>query len=146
VVFGLAIGVILLGLNLGDTNFLLLSAAIAAATISTSGLGLMLGSLSLVTVNIFFINNVMYFLLLLFSGANIPRGDMPAWMATVGDFLPLTRAITAARRIVDGGSFNAVSGLLATELLIGIAYAAFGFLIFRWIEFQARQRGTIDRM
>lgn len=146
VAFGLGLGVLFLGLDLTQANLFLLLLVIMAATISTSGMGLMLGSLSLVTVNVWFFNNVMYFLLLLFSGANIPRDDMPVWMVTVGDFLPLTRAIEAARRVADGGSFSDISGLLAVELLMGVVYAGFGFSIFRWIEYQARQRGTIEAM
>lgn len=146
VVFGLMLGWLLLGLDLSDANLLLLALVIGTATISTSGMGLMLGSLSLITVNVFFFNNVVYFLLLLFSGANIPRGDMPGWMVTTGDFLPLTRAITAAREVVAGARLADVSGLLAVELVVGVVYALLGFGLFRWIEFQARRRGTIDRM
>ena len=146
VIFGLGLGVLFLGLDLSQANLLLLMLVILSATISTSGMGLMLGSLSLVTVNVWFFNNVMYFLLLLFSGANIPRGDMPGWMVAIGDFLPLTRSIEAARRVTAGASFSDISGLLAVELLMGVIYAGFGFSIFRWIEFQARQRGTIEAM
>lgn len=144
--FGLALGVLVLGLDLSQANLLLLLLPIIAATISTSGMGLTFGSLSLITVNVWFFNNVIYFLLLLFSGANIPRSDMPGWMVAVGDVMPLTRAITAARQVIAGAGLSDVSGLLAQEVLIGVAYAAIGFAIFRWIEFQARVRGTIDRM
>ena len=146
VAFGLGLGVIFLGLDLTEANLLLLVLVIFTATISTSGMGLMLGSLSLITVNVWFFNNVMYFLLLLFSGANIPRPDMPTWMHTLGDFLPLTRAIEAARRVADGAGLGDISGLLALEVLIGVIFAALGFSVFRWIEFQARRRGTIDTM
>ncbi len=146
VIFGLTLGTLLLGLDLSDANLFVLALVIGTATISTSGMGLMLGSLSLITVNVFFFNNVVYFLLLLFSGANIATSDMPAWMAITGDFLPLKRAITAAREVAAGASFADVSDLLAMELLIGITYASLGFALFRWIEFQARRRGTIDRM
>jgi ABC-2 type transport system permease protein len=146
VIFGLVLGVLLLGLDLSQADPLLLLLAIMAATISTSGLGLFLGSISLVTVNVWFFNNTLYFLLLLFSGANIARGDMPAWMVAVGDILPLTRSIEAARRVAAGGSFDDISGLLTTEVFLGLFYASFGFVFFRWIEFQARRRGTIDRM
>ena len=47
-------------------------------TFSTSGLGLFLGCISLVSIETMFINNTMYFVLLLFSGANIPLASMPA--------------------------------------------------------------------
>jgi ABC-2 type transport system permease protein len=88
----------------------------------------------------------MYFLLLLFSGANIPRSDMPQWMLMVSDFLPLTRAIQASREIAAGADFADISNLLGMELLVGIIYACLGFMIFRWVEFQARVYGTIDQM
>ncbi len=146
VLLGLGMGVLLLGLDVSAANPILLGAAILVATISTSSMGLLFGSLSLVTVNVFFFNNVIYFLLLLFSGANIPRDDMPAWMYVIGDYLPLTRTIEACRIIINGGGWADVDQLLASELVVGFMYAAVGFMIFRVIEYQARLRGTIERM
>lgn len=146
VIFGLVLGVLLLGLDLSQANLLVLILPIIAATISTSGLGLLLGSVGLVTVNVWFFNNTLYFLLLLFSGANIPRGEMPGWMVAIGDVLPLTRSIEAARQVIEGASLGDVQGLLIIEVFIGLFYASLGFIFFRWIEFQARRRGTIDRM
>lgn len=146
VIMGLLIGVVLMGLDLSAMNPLVMGLAILAAMISTSGLGLMLGAVSLVTVNVWFFSNTVYFLLLLTSGANVPRADMPAWLVTVGDFMPLTRAIEAARRGVEGAALNDVAGLLAGELAMGVIYALVGFACFRWIEFTARKRGTIEQM
>lgn len=142
---GLGMGVLLLGLDLSAANPLLLALAIMVATLSTSCMGLLFGSLSLVTVNVFFFNNVVYFLLLLFSGANIPRDEMPAWMYTIGEVLPLTRTIEACRTIISGGAWADVDQLLGMELLIGLMYAVLGFVIFRTIEYQARLHGTIER-
>lgn len=144
VIMALVMAFLVLGLNLSDTNFLALGFVILIATISTSAMGLMLGSISLVTVNVWFFNNVIYFVLLLFSGANIPRSEMPAWMVTVGDFLPLTRGVTGARDAIAGASVGDVAGLMAVEFLIGLIYGAIGFSIFRWVEFQARRRGSLD--
>lgn len=144
VLIGLALGVTLLGLDLSQADAPALLVVILVATISTSGLGLLLGSLSLVTVNVFFVNNVVYFLLLLFSGANIPRGEMPGWMYGTGEILPLTRGIEAARQTIAGAGLGEVSGLLLGELAIGLIYAGLGFAFFRWVEYQARKRGTIE--
>lgn len=146
VVMALVLGVLFMGLDLSTMNPLVVGLAIVAATISTSGLGLMLGAVSLVTVNAWFFSNTVYFLLLLTSGANIPRADMPAWLVAVGDFMPLTRAIEAARRGVTGAPLGDVAGLLAGELAMGVIYALVGFACFRWIEFTARKRGTIEQM
>ena len=71
VVIAFVWGVVLMGLDLSHTNIAALALTILITTISTCGLGLLLGSLALVTVNVMFINNLVYFLLLIFSGANV---------------------------------------------------------------------------
>ncbi|MCK5314605.1 MAG: hypothetical protein KAJ53_05755, partial [Anaerolineales bacterium] len=57
VVIGFTWGVLLLGLDLSNTDLPVLAVTILITTFSTSGLGLMMGSLSLVTRNVMFINN-----------------------------------------------------------------------------------------
>jgi hypothetical protein len=55
--------------------------------------------------------------------------------------LPLTRGVEAAREVVSGASLAKVSGLIAGELAIGLAYALIGYAMFRWLEHQARRGG-----
>lgn len=143
VVFGLLFGA-LLGLDFGQTNFGALALAILMATISTSGLGLLLGSLSLVTVNVFFVNNVFYFLLLVFSGANVPLESLPGWARVVSFFFPLTRSIEAARASMAGATLTEVLPLLGGELVVGVVYALLGYVAFRQFEVWARRRGTLE--
>lgn len=141
---GLGWGVLLLGLDLSQTNPLALILTILVTSFSTSGLGLMLGSLSLITVNVMFVNNLMYFLLLIFSGSNVNLALLPAWVQTVSKWLPLTRGIAAARALIDGAPYAQIAPLLTQELLIGIAYILVGYVLFRWFERQARRRGTLE--
>jgi hypothetical protein len=93
---------ILFGLDLSRTDPLALALAILITTFSTSGLGLLLGCISLVSLETMFINNTAYFLLLIFSGANIPLAQLPGWMQKISWALPLTRGIAAARALIDG--------------------------------------------
>jgi ABC-2 type transport system permease protein len=144
VVLGLVWGVVLLGLDLSQTDPLALGLTILMTTISTSGLGLLLGCLSLITRNVMFVNNTVYFLLLVFCGANVPLTVLPGWMRTVSQFLPLTRGIASARQIIAGASLVEVAPLLTGELLIGLAYILVGYSLFRWFEFQAKRRGTLE--
>lgn len=144
VMLGFLWGVILLGLDLSNTNFAALGLTILITTLSTSGLGLLMGSLSLITRNIMFVNNTVYFLLLVFSGANIPLALLPPAMHTFAQALPLTRGIAAAREIVTGAGVNQVSGYLAGELVVGLVYATLGYFLFRWFESQAKRRGTLE--
>jgi ABC-2 type transport system permease protein len=144
VALGLVWGVVLLGLDLSQTDPLALALIILVTTISTSGLGLLMGCLSLVTRHMMFVNNTVYFLLLVFSGANVPLTTLPGWMQAVSQVLPLTRGIASARQIIAGASLAEVAPLLAGELLIGLAYIFLGYSLFRWFEFQAKQRGTLE--
>jgi ABC-2 type transport system permease protein len=141
---GLAWGVILLGLDLSRVNPLALLIAILITTFSTSGLGLLLGCVSLVSLDTMFVNNTAYFMLLIFSGANVKLSALPAWMQTISWGLPLTRGIAAVRSLVAGASLADVAPLLTGEALIGVVYVLLGYSLFRWFEFQAKRRGTIE--
>jgi ABC-2 type transport system permease protein len=137
-------GVLIFGLDLSAADPGALALTILLATISTAGLGLLMGCLSLVTLNVMFVNNTVYFLLLVFSGANIPVASLPAWMQVISWCLPLTRGIAAARLIIRGAGLAEVSPLLLGELAVGAVYALLGYSLFRWFEFQAKRRGTLE--
>lgn len=134
VVIGFIIGT-LLGLDLSTTNLPGLALTILISSFSTCGLGLMLGSISLTALNIMFVNNTFFFLLLVFSGANLQLDKMPAWVQSISKFLPLTRSIQSARLLINGATLTEVSSLLTSEIAIGLAYALAGFTFFRWFEF-----------
>jgi len=144
VTLGLMWGVVLLGLDLSQTDPLALGLIILITTISTSGLGLLMGCLSLITRHMMFVNNTVYFLLLVFSGANVPLMALPGWMRVVSQFLPLTRGIASARSVIAGVRLAEVASLLAGELLVGLVYIFLGYSLFRWFEFQAKRRGTLE--
>lgn len=144
VVLGFIWGVVLLGLDLSNADLPALALTIVITTISTSGLGLLMGCLSLITRNIMFVNNTVYFLLLVLSGANIPLDVLPDALRSLSFALPLTRGIQASRALIEGGSLTQVSGLLLGELVVGFAYAVAGYGLFRWFELQAKRIGSLE--
>ncbi len=144
VFIGFAWGVFLLGLDLSNTYIPALILTILITTISTAGLGLLMGCLSLITRNIMFVNNTVYFLLLIFSGANIPVQVLPPALQMISFIAPLTRGIAAARILILGGDLSQVSGLLLGELAIGLIYGVLGYSLFHWFEIQAKKQGTLD--
>ena len=137
-------GVLIFGLDLSAADPAALGLAILISTFSTAGLGLLMGCLSLVTLNVMFINNTVYFLLLIFSGANVPVAVLPNWMQAISFCLPLTRGIAAARLIIRGAGLSEVAPLLVGELVVGVIYALLGYTLFRWFELQAKRRGTLE--
>ncbi len=60
------------------------------------------------------LNNIIFGLLLIFTGANVSIEELPGWMQAISERVPLTHGIEAARRVADGASLGDVSGLLAT--------------------------------
>src|SRR5579859_4687892 len=144
IVLGLAWGVLLLGLDLSKTDPLALALIILVTTFSTSGLGLLLGCTSLMTLNAIFINNTFYFVLLIFSGANLNLATMPVWIQTASRFIPLSRGIAAARLVIAGASLADVWPLIFHEFLIGVVYVLVGYTMFRTFEYQAKLRGTLE--
>ena len=91
-----------------------------------------------------FVNNLIYFMLLIFSGSNLDLSKLPAVMQAVSQAIPLTRGIASARLIIAGGSLMDVAPLLVQEIGIGLIYALVGYTMFRWFEIQAKRRGTLE--
>ena len=137
-------GVILFGLDLSQTNLPALALTILVTTFSTCGLGLLMGCLSLITANVMFVNNTVYFLLLIFSGANVDLNVLPAWMQAISSALPLTRGIASARALIAGAGFAEITPLLIQEIGIGLIFGLLGYFMFHWLELVAKRRGTLE--
>jgi ABC-2 type transport system permease protein len=137
-------GVILFNLDLSQANLPALALTIFVTTLSTCGLGLLMGCLSLLTANVMFVNNTVYFLLLIFSGANVDLNILPGWMQAISNVLPLTRGIASARALIAGAEFQEVVPLLGLELAIGLVYGLLGYFLFKWVEISAKRRGTLE--
>jgi hypothetical protein len=142
VAIGLICGILLLHLNLSQTDPLALIRTILIATISTSGLGLVLGCLSLVSLNVWFFNNWCTSCCWS-SAASTCHSQSCQLDASYSLRASPTRGIAAARQIVNGASFAQVP-LLGGELLVGLVYIAIGYSMFRWFEFQAKRYGTLE--
>jgi ABC-2 type transport system permease protein len=89
--------------------------------------------------------NIVFGLLLVFTGANVPLDVLPGWMSAISRVLPFTHGIEAARELADGASLGDVRGLVAAELGLGGLYAAAGFAFLLAVERQSRRHATLDR-
>lgn len=146
VVMGLAWAALLLGVDLSQADPLALALVILITTASTCGLGLLMGAVSLVVLDTFFVNNMVYFLLLVFSGANVPLQNFPEPVRAFSFLLPLTRGILATRQIVSGASLAEVAPWIAGEATIGALYLALGYSLFKSFEYFAKRRGRLEAM
>ncbi|MBB3044979.1 ABC transporter permease [Nocardioides soli] len=145
-VFGLAVGSLLLGVRMGATVWPGLVLAVCVTSLSCTGLGLVMGAACLRVRDGATLGNVVFLLLLVFCGTNVALEDLPSWMAAVGERLPLTHGIEAARQLASGATLGSVSDLLVRELAIGLGYAALGLATLGWMERDSRRRATLERM
>jgi ABC-2 type transport system permease protein len=143
-VFGFLVGAVFLDFRPGWSQVPALALIVVATTFSCTAFGMVLGSIGLYGKDFFFVANVAYYVLLLFCGVNVPLSVLPGWMADIGRCLPLTHGIEAAREVAAGASLSSVSGLVWTELGIGAAYAAAGFILFRVLEDASRRSAVLD--
>lgn len=123
-----------------------LALAIVVTSISCTGLGLVNAALGLRVREVAVTSNVIFGLLLLCCGVNVPLDRLPHWMAVSSNYLPLTHGIAAARQLADGGHFRAVSGEIGMELLVGVVYMVAGFVLLQVFERESRRRATLDRV
>lgn len=142
--FILAAGALLLGFRMPLARLPLLVAVIVLASASCSAFGLTLGSLGLRFRDVFIVSNLAENLLLIVSGANVPRELLPSWLQVIGSGLPLTHAIAAARLIADGASLDKVWMQVVGEACVLAAYVAAALLLMKLFEHASRRRGVLD--
>jgi ABC-2 type transport system permease protein len=142
--FGFAVGVAVLGFRPPASSIAPLVAIVLISVVSCTSFGLLLGAVGLRSRDVLFGANLAYFLMLLFCGVNVRLADLPGWMQAIGRCLPLTHGIEAARRVAAGASFGSVRGLVLTEAVVAVLYAAAGYAVFRLLEADSRRRATLE--
>ena len=141
VVFGLGLVVVLFGLDLRHGDLPLLGLCVVIISITTAGMGLLFGSIGLITRDAIVIANVIYYLFLIVCGINFPVNRLPGAVQAIAYGLPLTRGVEAAREAASGASLSHVSSLLAGEVAVGVIYASAGYFLFRLFEAYSRRGG-----
>ncbi|HYG94879.1 MAG TPA: ABC transporter permease [Nocardioides sp.] len=140
----LLVGGLLLGVTFAPSALAGIAVVVVIASLSCTAMGLVFAALDLRVREGAVLNNLVFGVLLVFTGANIALSALPDWMEAVGRTLPLTHAIEASRGIADGASLLSTADLLGWELLIGAAYLAVGLVLLRWMEDSSRRRATLE--
>ncbi|MGL6280485.1 MAG: ABC transporter permease [Gaiella sp.] len=143
--FSLVVGGLIVGIDLPASAYGPVALATALCAFSCTGLGLVGAGIGLLLRDQAVLANIMFGVLLVFTGANVPVDTLPGWMQTVSQVLPFTHGIEAARELANGATLGAVSGLLAAELAIGAVCALLGFCFIRLTEVLSRRHATLDR-
>ena len=143
--FSLIVGGLIVGIDVPARSYAPLALATLICAFSCTGLGLVGAGIGLLLRDQSVLANIMFGILLVFTGANVPIDELPGWMIPISNVLPFTHGIDAARRIANGAGLDDVATLLAVELAIGVASGALGYLFIRNAERLSRQHATLDR-
>ena len=144
--FALALGGAIVGIDLPAGSIAPLALVIVVAAFSCTGLGLLSAAVGLWVRETATLNNIVFGVLLVFCGVNVSLDDLPGWMSTIAQGLPLTHAIEAARRLAAGDTLADVEGLVAAEALVGAVWALLGYGLLRRLEWESRTRATLERL
>ncbi|GAA2691071.1 ABC transporter permease [Actinoplanes palleronii] len=142
--FTLLMGTLMLGLRIPPAALPGIALALAAGSLACGFFGLTLGALGLRFRDVWVVSNVSAALLLLLTGVNVPRENLPPWMADIGQFLPITHAAEAARLLAAGHGLASAAPALGTELLVGAGYALLAAVLLRVFEAESRRRASLE--
>jgi ABC-type multidrug transport system permease subunit len=145
-IFTLTVASLMLGLRIPPGALPGLALAMAAGSLACGFFGLTLGALGLRFRDVFVISNVAVALLLLLTGVNVPPGNLPQWMVTVGQGLPITHAAEAARMLAAGRGLGAAAPAIGQELLVGAVYAVVATMLLKFFEAESRRRASLDTL
>lgn len=144
--FAFAVGWILLDVDIEPSSLPALGLVVLVSAFACTSLGMVTGAIGLRARDVFFLANLVVYLLLLFCGVNVPLESLPNWMENVANVLPLTHGIEAARDIAAGASLASVSDLVWTEAAIGFGYAILAYALLWYFEADSRRRATLETM
>jgi ABC-2 type transport system permease protein len=142
--FSLLVAGLIMGIDVPPATWPAIGLVICVAAFACTGLGLITAAIGLRVRETAVLNNIIFGLLLIFTGANVPLEEMPGWMEAIGNSIPLTHGIAAARELANGAAISSVWDLIATEFAIGVVYAGVGYAALRFMELQSRKRASIQ--
>ncbi|MBI3360071.1 MAG: ABC transporter permease [Chloroflexi bacterium] len=140
-------------LHLSDINWLMFFAALFLGVFALAMMGLVLAGVTLLIANhVWFVGEAVAGALYLFSGAIFPLDILPQFLRPIGFLMPLTYWLELIRRSLLGHTAAAFPSLAAFSnaqlfgILVGLAtfFTLLAFVVFRYCDFLARERGMID--
>lgn len=146
VMVALPVAMLFFHLDLAQANFALLFFCVLLIAFSSSGMGFILGSISLVTRDGWMITSTLAMALYILVGVNFPVDLLPDGLKLLSYCLPMTRGIMAARQALAGAAWVSVAPLIYGEALVGALYTLAGYNLFLFIEKRSMALGSLDAL
>jgi ABC-2 type transport system permease protein len=143
--FAFAASGVIVGIHVPAGSIPAIAFVIVVTSLACTGIGLSTAGIGLLARNTATLDNIVFGILLASCGVNVSLDDLPGWMSTIAQGLPLTHGIEAARKLAGGTAFSQVGGLVAAEALVGCLYGLIGYSVIRFLEYQSRIHVTLER-
>ena len=143
-VIGLLYANIFFGVSFAQANFLALGTVLVFSSLTLTGLGLIIASLSLFARTVEPLMNVTYLFIFLIAGINFPVEQLPRLLQPIAYIIPLTYGIQASREAIAGVSLGALSEPLLIMVLLFLVQGGIGYWIFLRFETLSKRYGTLE--
>ncbi|MEU7829501.1 ABC transporter permease [Nonomuraea sp. NPDC049129] len=141
--FTLFAAMLFVGIEMPATKWPELFLALLAGGFSATAFGIAIGSIGLRLRNTAVVANVGYTVMILLTGTVLPHERLPAWLAAVGDVLPLTHSTEAARACSAGAESSVILTYVWQEFLVGVGHTLVAAVLLRLFEWAGR-RGRLS--
>jgi ABC-2 type transport system permease protein len=135
---------LILGADLGPANWPAVLVCYAMMAVSGMCFALCGGNLAMTVSSFNFIYYGMMSFFFIFTGAIIPRSELPGMLRVIGEVMPVTHALEGTRKAYEGSGLGSISGEIGLEALVALGYACLGYVMFRVIETYQRRTGAYD--
>lgn len=141
---GFILGCVVFDLNLNNFPWLFFGATLFSSMMAFTGFAMFLSVFGLISDSQNLILNLVEYILLIFTGANIPVDKLEYPLKLISELLPMTRGIIAMDLYIKEERGLLCYKLLGQELLVGIVYFLLASLIIQLAENKAIKDGTLD--
>ncbi len=142
VVAALGFSAVFLHAGFRDANWGAVTACYVVMAVAATACALCWANLCIVLRDWLMLYSLMLTVFLVFTGAVIPRDELPLGLGVAGAALPVTHALGGLREAYAGAGLGAIASSLALEALVAIGYAVLGYVLFRAVEAHARRTGA----
>jgi ABC-2 type transport system permease protein len=119
--------------------------ALLATVISSIGTGILLAAVFVLSRRANLMANAIQHPLYLLGGFMVPRSELPGWLGSVSEMLPLAHAVDATRAsMLTGASLRDIAPAVSVSLALTITFALIGALGLRRVEHAAKRTGQLE--
>ncbi|WP_234123680.1 ABC transporter permease [Clostridium hydrogenum] len=140
---GIIVGYTMFGLRIPVDKFPIFLLTVLVGMFSSCAMGLLIGSIGLITRDINLLLNLSSAILSIFTGANFAVDRLPSFLYNISNIVPLTRVIKASRLLLENKTVGVYS-LIGQEALVGICYLIVGYFVLKFMERSAIKGAKIE--